>query len=147
MVRLGPPMGGMTLENDTGREVVLIAGGTGLAPMKALLDQLTQYNSSRWVHLFVGARDRDDLYDLPALNRLSARYAWLSIVPCCSDDPGYLGERGPVNEVLERFGPWADHDFYVCGAPAMVRATLGTLSRLGVPQSRINYDSLSAGRA
>jgi NAD(P)H-flavin reductase/hemoglobin-like flavoprotein len=147
MVRLGPAMGTMTLEHETDREVVLVAGGTGLAPIKALLDQLTQTNSSRWVHLFVGSRDRDDLYDLPALNRLSARYPWLSVVPACSDDPGYIGERGTVSEVLERYGPWAEHDFYVCGAPPMVRATLGTLSRLGVPQRRIRYDSLSAGRA
>jgi len=43
----------------------------------------------------------------------------------------------------ERYGPWADHDFFVCGAPGMVRATLGTLSRLGVPARRIRYDSLS----
>jgi NAD(P)H-flavin reductase/hemoglobin-like flavoprotein len=147
LVRLGPAMGTMTLEYETNREVVLVAGGTGLAPIKALLDQLTQTNSTRWVHVFVGARDRDDLYDLPALNRLSARYPWLSVVPACSDDLGYIGERGLINDVLERYGPWAEHDFFVCGAPAMVRATLGTLSRLGVPQGRIGYDSLSAGRA
>ena len=143
LVRLGPPMGTMTLEFDSDREVVLVAGGTGLAPIKALLDQLTQYNGNRFVHLFVGSRDRDDLYDMPALNRFAARHGWLSVVPACSDDAGYVGERGPVNEVLERYGPWAEHDFFVCGAPGMVRATLGTLSRLGVPARRIRYDSLS----
>jgi NAD(P)H-flavin reductase/hemoglobin-like flavoprotein len=144
LLRLGPAMGTMTLDNDSRREVVLVAGGTGLAPVKALLDELSQTNTSRWVHLFVGSRDRDDLYDLPALNRLSARHPWLSVVPACSEDDGYVGERGQITEVLERFGPWAEHDFYVCGSPSMVRATLGTLSRLGVPAARIRYDSLSA---
>jgi NAD(P)H-flavin reductase len=146
LLRLGAPMGGMTLTPYRDREVVLVAGGTGLAPVKALLDDLSRSNSNRWVHLFVGARDRDDLYDLPALNRLSARYPWLSVVPACSEDEGYVGERGAINDVVERYGPWNEHDFYVSGSPAMVRGTLGTLSRLGVPASRIRYDALSSRR-
>ena len=55
-----------------------------------------------------------------------------------------LGEegRGVVNDVVERFGPWSAHDFYVCGKPAMVRAAMGTLARIGVPPNRIRYDTV-----
>ena len=41
-----------------------VAGGTGLAPIKALVEELTRFNHTRWVHVFVWAQDRDDLYDL-----------------------------------------------------------------------------------
>ena len=146
LIRLGPAMGTMVLDPRADREVLFVAGGTGLAPIKALVEELSHHNRTTWVHVFVGARDRDDLYDLASLNRLSARYPWLSIVPACSDDTGYIGERGQINEVVERYGPWAEHDVFVCGSPAMVRATLGTLSRMGVPPTRVRYDSLGSGR-
>jgi len=119
-----------------------VAGGTGLAPIKSLVEELTRYNRTRWVHVFIGARDRDDLYDLPALAHLAARYPWLSVVTACSDDLTYPGERGDINDVVERYGPWAEHDFYVSGSPAMVRATLGTLARMELPPMRIRYDAL-----
>jgi NAD(P)H-flavin reductase/hemoglobin-like flavoprotein len=143
MVRIGQPMGAMALDRQSTRDIVAVAGGTGLAPIKALLEELTRHNRTRWMHLFVGARDRDDLYDLTALRRLAGRYPWLSVVPACSEDPGFDGERGNICDIVEGFGPWPEHDFFVCGSPAMVRATLGMLAHLGVPPTRIHYDSIS----
>jgi NAD(P)H-flavin reductase len=96
------------------------------------------------MHVFFGAKDRDDLYDLPALSRLAGRYPWLSVIPATSEDATYWGERGNIDDVVERFGPWSEHDFYVCGSPPMVKATLSTLARLGVPHGRIRYDAVAA---
>ena len=143
MIKIGPPMGSMTLDNNSTSDIVCIAGGTGLAPLKALIEEMTHHNRSRWLHLFVGARDRDDLYELPVLRRLAGRYPWLSLVTACSNDPAYDGEQGNICDVVERFGPWQDHDFFVCGSPPMVRATLGTLARMGIDSHRIHYDSLA----
>ena len=98
----------MTLDRNSTRDIVCVAGGTGLAPIKALIEELTRYNRTRWVHVFFGARDRDDLYDLAALSRLAARYPWLSVVPACSEDPSYFGEQGNISEVVARYGPWDD---------------------------------------
>jgi NAD(P)H-flavin reductase len=47
------------------------------------------------------------------------------VVPACSEDPQFAGEQGNINEVLTRYGPWADHDFFVSGSAAMVRTTCG----------------------
>lgn len=143
VVKLAAPMGSMTLDRASTRDIVCVAGGTGLAPLKALVDELTRYNRTRWVHLFVGARTREDLYDLPELAGLAARYPWISLVPAVSDDPGYPGERGPVADVLARYGPWADHDVFVSGSPGMMRATLRRLSEIRVPSTRIRYDIFS----
>jgi len=141
MIRLAAPMGSMTLDRRSTKDIVCVAGGTGLAPIKALIEELTRYNRTRWVHVFFGARDRDDLYDLAELNRLAARYPWLSVVPACSQDPSFVGEQGNVADVMARYGPWAEHDFFVSGSPAMVRSTLRTLAELQVPNVRIKYDA------
>jgi NAD(P)H-flavin reductase/hemoglobin-like flavoprotein len=141
LVRLAAPMGSMTLDRRSTRDAVFIAGGTGLAPVKSLLEELTRFNRTRWVHVFFGARNREDLYDLPDLNRLAARYPWLSVVTACSDDPGFAGEHGNVSDVVARYGPWNEHDFFVSGSGPMVKATLRTLAELQVPSSRVKYDA------
>jgi NAD(P)H-flavin reductase/hemoglobin-like flavoprotein len=141
MIRLAAPMGQMLLDRRSTRDIVCVAGGTGLAPIKALIEDLTRVNRTRWVHVFYGARDRDDLYDLSALNKLAAQYPWLSVVPACSEDPGYPGEKGNVGEVVARYGPWKDHDFFVSGSPGMVRSSLRTLAEMEVPPIRIRYDA------
>ncbi|MEU7868227.1 globin domain-containing protein [Dactylosporangium sp. NPDC049140] len=141
MIRLGAPMGQMTLDRRSTRDVVCVAGGTGLAPIKALIEEMTRANRTRWVHVFFGAKDRDDLYDLACLNRLAARYPWLSVVATTSDDPDFPGEHGNVSDIVARYGPWRNHDFFVSGSPTMVRATLRTLAEMQVPSIRIKYDA------
>jgi NAD(P)H-flavin reductase len=143
MVRLAAPMGAMTLDRRSTRDAVFVAGGTGLAPVKSLLEELTRYNRTRWVHVFVGAKNRDDLYDIAELNRLAARYPWLSVVTACSEDPTFSGEQGNISEVVARYGPWNEHDFFVSGSGVMVKATLKTLAELQVPSIRIRYDSFN----
>jgi NAD(P)H-flavin reductase/hemoglobin-like flavoprotein len=143
MLRLAAPMGSMTLDRKSTRDVVLVAGGTGLAPVKALVEELTRYNRTRWVHVFFGAKDRDDLYELVELNKLAARYPWLSVVTACSEDAGFSGEHGNISDVVARYGPWSDHDFFVSGSGPMVKATLRTLAELQVPSIRVKYDTFS----
>jgi NAD(P)H-flavin reductase/hemoglobin-like flavoprotein len=143
MLRLAAPMGSMVLDRRSTRDIVFLAGGTGLSPIKALLDELTSFNRTRWVHLFFGARDRQDLYDLPHLQAVATAYPWLSIVPVCSHDRGWGGEEGTVAEVAARLGPWRDHDFFVSGSPSMVKTTLRSLAQMKIPHGRIRYDSFS----
>ncbi|MEU4155855.1 globin domain-containing protein [Actinoplanes sp. NPDC026670] len=143
MIKLAAPMGTMTLDRRSTRDAVFVAGGTGLAPIKSLLEELTRYNRTRWVHVFFGARNREDLYDLADLNRLAARYPWLSVVTACSEDPTFPGEQGDISDVVAKYGPWKEHDFFVSGSGRMVRSTLKKLSELQIPSVRIKYDSFS----
>jgi NAD(P)H-flavin reductase len=132
----------MTLDPSSLRDVVCIAGGTGLAPIKGLVQELAKHNRNRWVHVFVGAKDREDLYDLSALYILAAKHPWLTIIPACSEDAAFAGEKGNVADVAARYGPWIDHDFFVSGPPSMVRFTLRILSEMQVPPIRIKHDAL-----
>ena len=144
LLRLAAPMGSMTLDRRSTRDIVCVAGSTGLAPIKALLEELTRFNRTRWVHVFFGAGTREDLYDLPELRAIAAQHPWVSLVPVCGRDPNFDGEQGTVSEVVGRYGPWNDHDFYVAGSTAMVRDTLSTLAALEVPAERIRYDAFGA---
>jgi NAD(P)H-flavin reductase/hemoglobin-like flavoprotein len=141
MVRLAAPMGSMTPDRRSTRDIVFVAGGTGLAPIKAMVDELTKFNRNRWVHVFFGAKDREDLYDLEALNELATRNPWLSVIPACSEDPSWDGEQGNISQVIARHGPWDNHDVFVSGSPAMVKGTLRTLAEMQVPSMRIKYDA------
>jgi NAD(P)H-flavin reductase/hemoglobin-like flavoprotein len=141
LLRIAAPMGSMVLDQASRRDVVCVAGGVGLAPIKALVEELTTYNQTRWVHVFVGAQTRDDLYALADLERLAKRHHWLSVVPSCSADPDFPGEQGTLDEVVARYGPWTIHDCYVSGPGPMVRAVLRVFAEHEVPPEQIRYDT------
>lgn len=143
-LRLGPPLGGMQVDPESDRGLLFVAGGTGLAPCKAMIEHVARWNSGREVHLFVGARRTDELYGLAALCRLADTLPWLTVVGAVSDDPGYPGRRGLVCDVAVSSGAWTEHDVYVSGPPGMVRTTVETLRRHGVPLARVHYDPLTA---
>lgn len=143
VVRLAAPMGAMTLDRHSDNDIVCIAGGTGLAPIKALVDDLVRYNRTRWVHLFFGAKTREELYDLPAMMQLAARYPWLSIVPAVSDDVSFEGEVGNIVDVVRSYGPWDRHDFFIAGPPGMIAAGVRLAAELHVPSVRVRHDSIA----
>lgn len=139
-LRLGAPMGDMRVDQHSRRDLLLVAGGTGLAPIKAIVDGMSRWNTARSVTLFFGARRPSDLYDTGALHRLAAVNRWLRVIPAVSDDASFNGERGLLPDVVARHGTWDDHDVFVSGSPAMTRATAIRLMGLGVPSSRIRFD-------
>lgn len=141
LLRLAAPMGSMTLDHTSTRDVLCVAGGVGLAPIKALIEELIASNRTRWVHVFFGGGGRDDLYGLAELYDLATRHHWLSVLPSCSADAAFPGEQGEMAQVLARYGPWTGHDCYVSGSAAMVKSVLGTLAAHDVPPSRIRYDA------
>jgi NAD(P)H-flavin reductase len=140
LLRLGGPRGTLTLDPLSRRDLVFVTGGTGLAPAKALIDELSRFNRTRWIHLFRGERHVRDFYDRDGVDRLARRHPWLTVVRATSDEPDEHGEQAPISEVVARHGPWPDHDVYVFGSAAMVEATLRRLDLAGVPPARIRSD-------
>ena len=94
----------MGIDKQSRRDVVAVAGGTGLAPIKAMVDEMSRWNTARTVTLFFGVRKPDELYDIDALHRIAGLNPWLRVVPCVSDDPSFAGERGTLPEVLASYG-------------------------------------------
>lgn len=137
---LGSALGTMTLDPESDRDLLLVAGGTGLAPLKAMAEQVVMAGRPRNVHLLFGARDRSELYDLDDLRLLESTYPWLRVVPVVSDDPGYDGMHGVVSDALQRFPDWDDHEIYLAGPQEMINATIAELQRLGVGTTRVRHD-------
>jgi NAD(P)H-flavin reductase/hemoglobin-like flavoprotein len=141
--RIGPPMGRMAVSPDSTRDLLMVAGGTGMAPIKALLDELVRRPKDALrprVQVFVGGRTWDDLYDFAALRTLSYDHPWLDVVPVVEEDGTSGAEQGTLADVITRSGSWADHDVLVCGSPAMIRSTVSRMLVAGTPLDRISYD-------
>jgi NAD(P)H-flavin reductase/hemoglobin-like flavoprotein len=141
VIRLGHATGTMTADRTSTRDLVLIAGGTGLAPMKAIIEDMAKWNWYRRVHLFFGGRRPEDLYDLPAMEELAARHTWLSVIAAVSEDDRYEGEQGMIADVAFRYGEWNDHDIYIAGSPEMVRGTIDRALNRDISLSRIKFDT------
>ncbi|MDL4813047.1 globin domain-containing protein [Actinomadura opuntiae] len=144
-VLLGPATGSMTLDPDSGRDLLLVAGGTGLAPIKALAEQAVTSGRERRVRLVVGARTEADLYDLSDLRLLETAYPWVRVLPVLSGEPESDRPCGTPADVLgDLDGAWDDLDAYIAGPVPMVRTTVAALQRLGTPLERIHHDLLKA---
>jgi len=141
-ITLGPALGTMTLDRAGERDLLCVAGGTGLAPVKALIEQAIRESSAcpRQIFLFYGARTRDELHDLPDLYRLTDAYPRFQLTPVTSDDPAFDGMQGNVGRVAARYLPNRECEAYVAGPAVMVRETIGVLTRAGIPPERIHYD-------
>ncbi|WP_019633373.1 globin domain-containing protein [Actinomadura atramentaria] len=141
-VLLGPPAGDLAPER-AGRDLLLLAGGTGLAPLKAVAQHAAAADDGRAVRLYAGARTGDDLYDLPDLRFLEAAHDRVEVTAVPGDTLGPLPDALPG--LLEDVPDLEDHDVLVAGPPEMVRRTLDVLDRSGVPPERVRHDLASHG--
>jgi NAD(P)H-flavin reductase len=127
-------------QSISGRDLLLVAGSTGLAPLKAILDQVATLPQPPNVHLFFGARTADGLYDLESLEKMAAQYSWLTITPVVSADPRFDGETGSLPDVVARYGDWSGYDAYLAGPTEMVRDAAARLASAGMAQDHIHIE-------
>lgn len=139
-LRIGPPVGVLTLDAASSRDILMVAGSTGLAPLKAMVEQIGGLPVQPRVHLFFGARTAEELYDLPGLEKLAAEHPWLSVIPIVTSDQRFTGEVGKMPDVLARWGSWSGHDAYIAGPTEMVHETAGRLMAAGMPREQIHVE-------
>jgi len=146
-VVLGRARGRMTADAVRSGQVVCIAGGTGLAPVKAIAEALTspaRAGPGPAIRLFFGARTAADLYDLPDLSRLAAARPSLTVVPVVSGEPGYRGLEGPVADAAAAHLPPGTGDILLSG-PAGMMARAAALIATEAPAARLHADPLPGG--
>ncbi|MBA3599131.1 MAG: CDP-6-deoxy-delta-3,4-glucoseen reductase [Methylibium sp.] len=149
ILRMEGPYGGFYLREDADRSIVLLASGTGLAPIKAIVEQLQFKQSTREAVLYWGCRSRADLYLHEWALQAAAQMPWLRYVPVLSDpqpQDGWTGRTGFVHEAVMSDQPdLAGHQVYACGNPAMVDAAQRDLvSRCGLPPNEFYADSFTS---
>ncbi|MGU3502642.1 globin domain-containing protein [Mycobacterium sp. C31M] len=156
--RLSHPHGGLHVDRNGG-DVLMVAGSTGLAPLRNVVMDLCRDAVNPRVHLFFGGRYPCDLYDLPVLWQIASTNPWLSVTPVSeySTNPPWATEypdhepprglhvrqTGTLPEVVTRYGGWGDRQILICGGPEMVAATRAALIAKGAPPERIQHDPLA----
>lgn len=129
------------------RPVILIAGGSGMAPIKAMLYDMRDRKISRKVRFFFGARARRDLFLLNEMQALEKSLPDFRFIPALSGplpDDKWDGETGLISDVLaRRIEAACPCEAYLCGSPAMIEACIKVLCAKGVENSRIFYDAFA----
>ncbi|WP_249374838.1 globin domain-containing protein [Streptomyces sp. I05A-00742] len=141
VLRLGPPAGSMIVDHTTDNGLLCLGGGTGIAPIKALVEDVAEHGGTRPVEVFYGARHDGDLYDMDTMRELDRAHPWLSVRPVVSDGPT-RALSGQLPYVVRDHGPWNSYDAYLSGPPAMIRSGVDTLVGIGIPSHRIRHDSI-----
>lgn len=143
ILRLEGPLGAFYLREDSTRPVVMMAGGTGFAPLKAMLEQQFRAGLSRPFHLFWGARARRDLYLHALADDWARRHPQLRYTAVLSEpDADWTGERGFVHEAVLRHHPdLTGHEVYMAGPPVMVHAGKQAFVQAGLDADHLYYDS------
>ncbi|WP_373031243.1 globin domain-containing protein [Streptomyces sp. NRRL B-2790] len=137
VIRLGPPAGSMTVDHTTASGLLCLGGGTGIAPIKALVEDVAEHGERRPVEVFYGARTDHDLYDIDTMLRLQQSHPWLS-VRAVIDQQSHL----QLPDAIREYGPWNEYDAYLSGPPGMIRSGVDALRNSGIPSDRIRHDSV-----
>ncbi|WP_435809406.1 globin domain-containing protein [Streptomyces seoulensis] len=134
VVRLGSPVGSMNVDHATDSGLLCLGGGTGIAPIKAMVEEVAEHGARRPVEVFYGARHDHDLYDIDTLLRLRQAHPWISVRSVIDREDRHL------HDAVRASGPWRDYDAYLSGPPGMIRSGVSALQALGVPAPRIRHD-------
>jgi NAD(P)H-flavin reductase/ferredoxin len=130
---------------------ILLATGTGFAPIKSIIEGVLRRGTRRPMRLYWGGRSRDDLYMLDRVAKWVDRAPWLSFVPVLSQARGHwTGRTGLLHRVvLEENPDMTDLEVYACGNPLMIAAAQRDFSReAGLPKARFYADAfVASGRS
>jgi len=149
IVRIEGPMGSFFLREDSNKPVVLLASGTGFAPIKALIEHMQERQITRPATLFWGGRRPHDLYMDDWVRAQCAVMPHLSYVPVVSDalpEDNWQGRTGFVHQaVLEDIPDLSGFQVYACGAPVVVESAQRDFSDLaGLDEAEFFADSFTS---
>ena len=141
------PYGNFYLQEDSDKEIICIAGGSGKAPIRSILSYLKDQGMPRKVRYFFGARSVKDLYYTEEFRALEKEFKNFEYIPALSDpdpDDNWEGATGLITDVLDRMvGDMSDKEAYLCGSPGMIEACLKVLRKHDLKEENIFYDKFS----
>lgn len=145
LLRFEGPLGTFFLREDSERPIIMVAGGTGFAPIKSIIEHSIHLDDKRPIHFYWGARKEEDLY----LNQLAQSWAdeheHIKFTPVLSEIDGqdqWQGRTGFVhNAILEDIEDLSKYEVYTCGPPPMVHAVLDSFVERGLSAEFIYSDS------
>lgn len=149
ILRFEGPQGSFFLREDSDKPIVLLASGTGFAPIKALVEHLIHTQSTRPVSLYWGGRRPADLYMNDLCQEWAAQLSGFTYVPVVSNatpEDQWSGRTGFVHQaVMADFPDLSGHEVYACGAPIVVEsAQRDFVAQCGLPADAFFADSFTS---
>ncbi|MFA7665054.1 MAG: CDP-6-deoxy-delta-3,4-glucoseen reductase [Burkholderiaceae bacterium] len=148
ILRFEGPLGTFFLREDSERPIVLLASGTGFAPVKAVIEHARHKGIERPMVLYWGARRPRDLYMNALCEQWAAGMPGFSYVPVVSDalpEDGWQGRTGFVHRaVMADFPDLSAHEVYACGAPVVIDAARRDfVESCGLPEEAFYADAFT----
>ena len=142
-MRIEAPLGMFRYRPRDYRPMVMVATGTGVAPIRAILQALMEAGDAPPVWLYWGVRSEEDLYLAQEVAQWAGQLDDFRFVPVLSrSGPGWQGRSGHVQAAIaEDFDDLSEHAFYICGSPQMVREAKSVLMGLGASPDHLYADS------
>lgn len=143
LLRLEGPLGGFFLREDEPEPIVMVGGGTGLAPLSAMLEEGRHKGLERPVHLYWGVRSEVDLYAARRIEQWQSGLAGFRYTPVLSEpDPDWTGRTGWVHqEVIADYPDMSRLAVYASGPPPMISAIQAQFPVHGLRADRLHFDS------
>ncbi len=145
-LRILGPFGEFYLRHSSS-DIVFVAGGSGLAPVKAIVHEMVKTGFERKTYFFFGARTTADLMYTDLFRRIESKYDNFHYIPALSapdDSPGWKGETGLITDVMDSYltkQGSREREAYLCGSPGMIEACInGVLKKHGLTENEIFYD-------
>jgi Na+-transporting NADH:ubiquinone oxidoreductase subunit F len=141
------PYGNFRASQNTDAQMVFIAGGSGMAPVWSILQDIREKKMMRPVCFFFGALTQKDLFLTEQLYGFEKELPDFKFIPALSNEPpesSWQGERGLITDVVARHMPdCRNHEAYLCGSPGMINACIKVLANRGMPEKNIFYDKFA----
>jgi len=145
LLRIEGPLGSFFLREDSKRPILMMAGGTGIAPLKGMIDHAQYIELDRPVHLFWGVRALRDLYLNDEPQRWMETSNTFQFTPVLSDPESsdqWQGKTGLVMDaLLEAYPNIGDYDIYMSGPPAMIEAATPVFAQHGASLDHMYSDA------
>ena len=145
LLRFNGPLGSFFIRGEIEEPIILVAGGTGYAPIQAMIEQWIADNDSREVYFYMGARGRRDLYMHEKCLDWARQYERFHYIPVLSEpaaEDAWEGATGWIqDQILKDFDSLDGYQLYTAGPPVMVHALKKTLVNAGLKTHRMFYDS------
>jgi benzoate/toluate 1,2-dioxygenase reductase subunit len=144
---LAGPLGSFYLR-DIRRPLLLLAGGTGLAPFTAMLEKIAEQGNAHPVHLIYGVTNDFDLVEVDRLEALAARIPNFTFSACVANPDSQYPNKGYVTQHIEPVHlNEGDVDVYLCGPPPMVEAVSQYIREQGITPANFYYEKFAASAA
>ncbi len=145
ILRIEGPHGNFFYHEKSQRPIIFMAGGTGFAPVKAIIEHLIAEKIELPIYLYWGARDQDDLYMDKLAKQWQDDFANIHYVPVLSDtkeESSWTGKTGYVHQaIVDDIDDLSNYDVYACGPPIMINSAQTVFKQKGLSEDNFFFDS------